>query len=163
MWPLRQPNGDATRQPSLGAQPMGGSVFITPYDQKTGRALCERAREAGCGPGEVPLSATAQLTLRETLEWARCVPRSARVAQGVPRIADFARKVKRLRGERAELRRQHPDPLRRAILDKLDRVLADRSDLIIAARREARFWWKPRVHVWWGGGKPRANYCVTTS
>jgi hypothetical protein len=115
-----------------------------------------KAREAGCGFGEAPISAPAPLTLGETLEWALRIPRSARVAQGFTRIADFARKVKQLRAERAALRRRHPDPLRRAILDTLDRVLADRSDLVIAARREAGFWWSPRLNVWWGVGKPRA-------
>jgi hypothetical protein len=134
---------------------MEGFSMRSACDQKTGHALCERAREAGCRLGEAPISAPVPLTLGETLEWARRIPRSARVAQGFTRIADFARKVKQLRGERAALRRQHPDPLRRAILDTLDRVLADRSNLVIAARREAGFWWNPRVNVWWGVGKPR--------
>jgi hypothetical protein len=119
-------------------------MAIFPYDVKTGRALYEKARWGACGLGKAP-SPVAPLTLSETIRWARRVPRSARVAQGFPRIIDFARKVKRLRTERAEVRRRHPNPLRRAILDKLDRVLTDRSDLVIAARREAHFWWKPRV------------------
>jgi hypothetical protein len=108
---------------------MGGFSMRSEYDQKTGRSLCERAREAGCGRGQAPITAPAPLTLGETLDWARRIPRSARVAQGFTRIADFARKVKQLRAERAELRNHSPDPLRRAILDTLDRVLADRSDL----------------------------------
>src|SRR5262249_52143758 len=89
-------------------------------------------------------------------KWARRIPLSARKAQGFSRIIDFARHVKQLRAKRAELRRQHPDPIRRSILDALDRVLLERSDLLIAARREAGFWWGPHVNAWWGRGKPRA-------
>jgi hypothetical protein len=78
------------------------------------------------------------------------------VAQGYPRITDFARQVKRIRAERTELRERKPDPVRCEILDKLDRILADRPDLFVAARREAGFWWGPRVNVCWGRGNPRA-------
>lgn len=45
MWPLRQPNGDATLSALLGAQPTEGFLMATfPYNQKTGRALYEKVR-----------------------------------------------------------------------------------------------------------------------
>jgi hypothetical protein len=94
------------------------------------------------------------LLLRDTITWARSVPRSARVAQGFTRVTDFARAVQKLRVERAALRQWHPDPLRRNILDRLDRIVADRADLNRAARREAKVWWTPRMNVWWCAGKP---------
>jgi len=130
-------------------------MAIFPYHQETGRALYENERWAVCGLGAAPNS-IVPLTLGETLQWARRIPRSARVAQGFTRLSEFARNVKQLRAKRAEWRKKYPDPLRRATLARLDRVLDDRRDLVIAARREAAFWWKPRVNVWWGGGKPRA-------
>ena len=68
------------------------------------------------------MSTTAPLSLKETVEWARQVPRSARVAQGFERFGDFARSVQRLRAKRIEPRKQRPDPLRRAILDTLERT-----------------------------------------
>jgi len=100
------------------------------------------------------------MTLRETIKWARGIPRSARVAQGYPRIADFARNVKRLRAKRAKLRECQPDPLRRDILDKLDRILADRADLFISARRAAKCWWWPQMNVWWCHGEPQVHDSV---
>lgn len=130
-------------------------MAIFPYDAKTGRALCERVHDARFGYRGPPITTPAALSLRETLEWARRIPSSARIAQGFTRIADFARHVKQLRAQRAELHKPYIDPLRRTILDTLDRIVSDRNDLVVAARREAGFWWKPRVNVWWSGGKPR--------
>ena len=77
------------------------------------------------------------------------------VAAGFTRIIDFARHVKQLRVTRAELRRQHLDPIRRSILDALDRVLLDRRDLLTEACSEARCW-GAQINAWWGRGKPRA-------
>lgn len=45
------------------------------------------------------------MNLTETIAWARSVPRSARVAQGYPRIRDFAHHVMRVRDERARRRK----------------------------------------------------------
>lgn len=123
-------------------------------DVKTCARLYEQARWGPCGQ-RVPRKTERPITLGETIQWARSIPRSARAAQGYARLRDFARHVKRLRAERAKLRERQPDPLRRDILDKLDRILADRHDLFVAARREAKFWWSPHVHVWWEHGKPR--------
>jgi hypothetical protein len=53
----------------------------------------------------------APLSLAETLNWARHIPRAAREAQGFKRITDFARHVKQLRIKRAELRKQQPDSI----------------------------------------------------
>ena len=113
-------------------------MAIFPYHQETGRALYENERWAVCGLGAAPNS-IVPLTLGETLQWARRIPRSARVAQGFTRLSEFARNVKQLRAKRAEWRKKYPDPLRRATLARLDRVLDDRRDLVIAARRERVF------------------------
>ena len=101
------------------------------------------------------MSTTAPLTLKETIDWAREVPRSARVTQGFVRVGDFARSVQRLRAKRTELRKHHPDRLRRAIVDTLERVIYDRDDLRAAARRAARVSWHPQFHVVWGSSTPR--------
>jgi hypothetical protein len=133
---------------------MENSVMRPALDVNTWWRLYEQARWGACGQ-LVPAKAEKPLTLGETIQWARLIPRSARVAQGYLRITDFARHVKGIRAERAKLRERKPDPLRREILDKLDRIMAERHDLFVAARREAKFWWSPRVRVWWQHGKPR--------
>ena len=79
------------------------------------------------------------MTLGEALDLARSIPRSARVAQGYPRIGDFARRVMSVRQERAG-RRIYADSLqtlRREIAGRLERILWERQDLRRAARREA--------------------------
>ena len=97
----------------------------------------------------------APLSVADTAKWARRIPRAAREAQGFTRIADFARHVKQLRAKRAELRKQHPDPVRRAILDTLERIMFNRADLRKAARREAKANCHPNFPVWWNGSKLR--------
>jgi hypothetical protein len=123
--------------------------------QKSGRLLLDRARRSAVGAHWE--SATAVPTLAETLAWAPSIPTAAREAQGFTRVLDFARRVKRLREERAKLREWHPDPVRRDLLDKLQRIMDDRNDLTITARRIARFWWQPRMYVWLRGGIPHAQ------
>jgi hypothetical protein len=123
--------------------------------QKRGRFLLDRACRSAIGAHWEPT--TAVPTLAETVVWARSIPKAAREAQGFTRVLDFARQVKQLREERAKLRAWHPDPVRRDLLDKLQRIMDDRKDLTITARRIARFWWKPRMYVWWCGGVPKAH------
>src|SRR5262245_6306358 len=168
MRPFRQQSREAAqvRQPLASCEWMEDCAMSFPLDVETWWCLYEQARWGACGQ-HVPAKPERPPTLGETIDWARLIPRSARVAQGYPRISDFARHVRRIRAERAKLRERNPDPLRREILAKLDRILADRRDLFVAARREAKFWWGPRVHAWWGSGKPRAyqnvrlRYCKT--
>src|SRR5262245_62109540 len=123
---------------------MEDSVMRPALDVNTGCRLYEQARWGACGIN-CPPKVERPLTLRETIEWARSIPQSAREAQGHTRLVDFARRVKQVRVERAKLRERHPDLLRRAILDKLDRILAGRLDLFVEARRAAKFCWKPRL------------------
>ena len=132
----------------------------SPLGLSTRRELHEQARWRACG---LAPKVVRPITLGETIEWARRIPRSARKAQGHTRIADFARHVKRLRAERAKLRECQPDPLRRNILDKLDRILADRPDLFIAARRAAKCWWRPQFNVWWRRSEPQVHNGVRLS
>lgn len=124
------------------------------YAKKEALLLQEEALLHALGLRGKPKTFTP-LTLAQTAAWARCVPHSARMAQGFTRIDDFARHVKRVRAKRAELRRCHPHTLRHSILEMLERVLSDRDDLMKAARREARAHWRPQFAVWWGRGQPR--------
>jgi hypothetical protein len=123
--------------------------------QSKGRLRLERARRGAVGVRWEPTAAVPALA--ETIAWARSIPRAGRQAQGFTRLADFARHVKQLRAKRAELREWHPDPVRRDVLDRLERIIGDRKDLTIAARRIARFWWQPRMYVWWRAGMPHAQ------
>ena len=123
--------------------------------QSKGRLRLERARRSAVGVRWEPTAAVP--TLAETTAWARSIPRAGHQAQGFTRLADFARHVKQLRTKRAKLREWHPDPVRRDVLDKLERIIGDRKDLTIAARRIARFWWQPRMYVWWRAGMPHAQ------
>jgi hypothetical protein len=130
-------------------------LYSSTIPQKKGRLLHEQARRRAVGlraPSRLP---PGPLTLGQTIRWARRILRASRLAQGFPDIAEFARHVRQLRAERAELRAWQPDPLRRDILDRLDRVIQGRPDLIREARLVAGFWWKPRLTVWWRVGKPR--------
>ena len=114
----------------------GLSIVASTYGRRKGRLLCEQARAEACG---LPLQRVRPpKPLGLTMLWADRIPRPARAAQGFHHVKDFARSVKELRARRAELQRQHPDPVRRAILDTLERILSDREDLREAARRQAR-------------------------
>jgi hypothetical protein len=76
------------------------------------------------------------MTLTDTIAAVRSIPRSSRVAQGYPRIRDYALYVMRVRAERAE-RHTYTDSLvlaRREIVARLQRILDDS----IALRRQAR-------------------------
>lgn len=128
-----------------------------PYGHKEGTFLYEEARLRSCGLPEVRNGRAAPLSVADTVKWARRIPRAAREAQGFTRIADFARHVKRLRAKRAELGKQHPDPLRRGILDTLDRIMFDRTDLRKAARREAKANCHPNFPVRWNCSKPHLH------
>jgi hypothetical protein len=130
-------------------------MIASTYGQRKGRLLYEQARADACGFRRPAVRPTKPLCLIETMEWARRVPRSARLAQGFPHTKDFAHGVKQLRAQRAELRKHHPDPLRRTILDALERILSNREDLRKAARREAHAHWRPKFSVRWGSGKPQ--------
>jgi hypothetical protein len=127
-----------------------------PYGHKEGTFLYEEDRLRSCDLPKVHIRRAAPLSVADTVKWARRIPRAAREAQGFTRIADFARHVKQLRAKRAELRKQHPDPVRRAILDTLERIMFDRTDLRKAARREANANCHPNFPVWWNGSKPCA-------
>jgi hypothetical protein len=136
----------------------GLSIVASTYGRRKGRLLCEQARAEACG---LPLQRVRPpKPLGLTMLWADRIPRPARAAQGFHHVKDFARSVKELRARRAELQRQHPDPVRRAILDTLERILSDREDLREAARRQARARGRPRFNVWWGSGKPRVYNSV---
>jgi hypothetical protein len=123
--------------------------------QTYGRLLHDKVRCAAVGARWEPR--TSVPSLKETIAWARRIPRAARAAQGFTRLVNFARYVKQLRAKRAKLREWHPEPVRRDILDKLECILNERKDLIITARRRARFTWKPRMYVWWGGGVAKVH------
>jgi hypothetical protein len=77
------------------------------------------------------------MTLTDTIQWARSIPRSARLAQGHPRIRDFALHVMRVRAARADRRRMRPNPIRTAIVRRLQRIVDDQLVLRRAARAEA--------------------------
>jgi hypothetical protein len=130
-------------------------MFSRAYGHKEGTCLYEEDRLLSCGLPKVHIGNAAPLSVADTVKWARRIPRAAREAQGFSRITDFARHVKRLRAKRAELRKQHPDPVRRAILDALERIMFYRTDLRKAARQEAKANCHPNFPVWWSGSKPR--------
>jgi hypothetical protein len=130
-------------------------MFTRAYGYQEGTFLYEQDRLLPCGLPKVRLRRTTPLSIAETINWARRMPRAAWQAQGFTRIRDFARQVKQLRQKRAELRKPKPDPVRRAILDRLERIMLDRADLRKAARREAKANCHPDFPVWWNGKKPR--------
>lgn len=79
-------------------------------------------------------------TITETVTELRSVPRSARVAQGFPRLRDFARHVLRVRARRAGLRRPGKNPtdhVRDNIERTLGKIFSERPDLRRAARQAA--------------------------
>ena len=133
----------------------GGRAMPRAFGHKEGTFLYEEERLRSCGLPKVRVKRGTPRSVADTVKWARRIPRAAREAQGFTRIADFARHVKRLRAKRAELRKQHPDPVRRAILDKLERIMFYRTDLRKAARRKAKANCHPDFPVWWSGSKPR--------
>lgn len=55
------------------------------------------ARKPPGGRANSTMRIVTPLTLAQTVAWARCVPRSARMAQGFTRTDNFARHVKRVR------------------------------------------------------------------
>lgn len=80
------------------------------------------------------------MTYTDTLTFCRSVPRAARVRQGFPRIADFARHVLAVRAARAQARHVEAGPLtqvRRRITQRLQAILDVRQDLRRAAREAA--------------------------
>ncbi len=104
-------------------------------------------------------------TLTDTIVWARSIPRHSRVAQGYPRLRDFAKHVQKTRARRAELAAKPRNPVRDAILARMRRILETRHDLQLAARRVAsdcgnRGWQLP-VSVCWAT-RNRARVPVET-